>query len=98
MSQTIFLSTVTREFGKLRKRLASFLRRTQRFHRRRQDDFVQRGVVTLRMLLEKERNFAWISRCRRNAMDDERRPEHSEAMIHLAMIALMTKRLALAKS
>ena len=41
-----------------------------------------------------ERTFAWISRCRRNAKDYERKPEHSEAMIHLAMIALMTRRLA----
>ena len=41
-----------------------------------------------------ERTFAWISRCRRNAKDYERKPEHSEAMIHLTMIALMSKRLA----
>jgi putative transposase len=41
-----------------------------------------------------ERTFAWISRCRRNAKDYERKPEHSEAMIHITMIALMSKRLA----
>lgn len=45
-----------------------------------------------------ERTFAWITRCRRNAKDYERKPEQSEAMIHLAMIALMTKRLARANS
>src|SRR3954454_20988252 len=32
-----------------------------------------------------ERSFAWISRCRRNAKDYERKPELSEAMIHIAM-------------
>jgi putative transposase len=41
-----------------------------------------------------ERTFAWISRCRRNAKDYERKPEHSEAMIHITMIALMSQRLA----
>jgi hypothetical protein len=52
MSHTVFLSTVTREFGPLRQRLAATLRRTQRLHLRHQDDFVERGVITLRMLLE----------------------------------------------
>jgi putative transposase len=41
-----------------------------------------------------ERTIAWINRCRRNAKDYEHKPEHSEAMIQLAMIALMPKRLA----
>jgi transposase len=42
-----------------------------------------------------DRTFAWISRCRRNARAYERKPEHGEAMIHLTMIALMSKRLAI---
>ena len=53
-----------------------------------------KGFVVLPKRWIVERTFAWISRCRRNAKDYERKPEHSEAMIHLAMIALMSKRLA----
>jgi tetratricopeptide (TPR) repeat protein len=52
MSHTIFLSTVTSEFGKLRTRLASLLGRTKRLHVRHEDDFVDRGVLTLQMLQE----------------------------------------------
>lgn len=57
-----------------------------------------KGFVVLPKRWIVERTFAWISRCRRNAKDYERKPEHSEAMIHLTMIALMTKRLARYKS
>lgn len=53
-----------------------------------------KGFVVLPKRWIVERTFAWISRCRRNAKDYERKPEHSEAMIHLTMIALMSKRLA----
>ena len=52
MSPTIFLSTVTSEFGKLRSRLASLLQGTKRLHVRHQDDFVERGVLTLHKLQE----------------------------------------------
>ena len=52
MSPTIFLSTVTSEFRKLRIRLASLLQRTKRVHVRHQDDFVERGVLTLHKLQE----------------------------------------------
>ena len=54
----------------------------------------KRGFVLLPRRWVVERTFAWISRCRRNAKDYERKPEHGEAMIHLTMIALMSKRLA----
>jgi transposase len=41
-----------------------------------------------------ERTFAWISKHRRCVRDYERLPEHHEAVIKWAMIALMTRRLA----
>lgn len=41
-----------------------------------------------------ERTFAWIVRYRRNAKDYERTGASSEAFIYLAMISLMSKRLA----
>ncbi|MFO0977729.1 MAG: SUMF1/EgtB/PvdO family nonheme iron enzyme [Planctomycetaceae bacterium] len=52
MSQTLFLSSVTSEFGSFRQRIAIFLQRTKSIHVRHQDDFFQRGVTTLRMLEE----------------------------------------------
>lgn len=41
-----------------------------------------------------ERTFGWLTRNRRLARDYERLPETSEAFIYVAMIRLMTKRLA----
>jgi putative transposase len=41
-----------------------------------------------------ERTFAWISKHRRCVRDYERLPEHHEAVIKWAMIALMARRLA----
>ncbi len=41
-----------------------------------------------------ERTFAWLGRCRRLGRDYERKPEHTEAMIKVAMIRLMAARLA----
>jgi transposase len=41
-----------------------------------------------------ERTFAWISKYRRCVRDYERLPEHHEAMVKWAMIALMARRLA----
>jgi len=42
MSQTIFLSTVTGEFGTVRQKLAAMFGKTKRIHVRHQDDFVDR--------------------------------------------------------
>jgi hypothetical protein len=41
-----------------------------------------------------ERTFGWLVRNRRLARDYERLTDHSEAMIKVAMIRLMTLRLA----
>ena len=53
-----------------------------------------KGFVVLPKRWIVERTFAWISRSRRNSKDYERKTENSEAMIHLTMISLMSKRLA----
>ena len=42
-----------------------------------------------------ERTFGWLGRCRRLSQDYETLPETSEAFIRIAMIGLMTRRLAL---
>jgi hypothetical protein len=52
MSETLFLSTVTKEFGAFRSRLARFLERIKTIHVRHQDDFFHHGVPTLHMLEE----------------------------------------------
>ncbi len=41
-----------------------------------------------------ERTFAWINKHRRCVRDYETRLDHHEAMVHIAMISLMTRRLA----
>ncbi|MFI7166323.1 IS5 family transposase [Rhodococcus erythropolis] len=41
-----------------------------------------------------ERTFAWINKHRRCVRNYETRPAHHEAMVHIAMISLMTRRLA----
>ena len=41
-----------------------------------------------------ERTFAWICKHRRCVRDYETRPDHHEAMIYIAMIATMSRRLA----
>jgi hypothetical protein len=52
LSETLFLSTVTNEFGAFRSRLARFLSRTKTLHIRHQDDFFHHGVKTLHVLEE----------------------------------------------
>jgi transposase len=41
-----------------------------------------------------ERSFGWLLRYRRLVRDYERRPEHHEAMVYWATVAIMTRRLA----
>ncbi len=50
--QTIFLSTVTSEFGDLRRRLANLAERTKKCQVRHQDNFFHRVVKTLQKLIE----------------------------------------------
>lgn len=53
-----------------------------------------RGFVVLPKRWIVERTFSWISRYRRHSKDYERNPETSETMIYIAMINLMSRRLA----
>ena len=54
----------------------------------------QPGFVVLPRRWVVERTFAWISKHRRCVRDYETRPDHHEAMIHIAMIMTMSRRLA----
>jgi putative transposase len=51
------------------------------------------GFVVLPKRWIVERTFAWLARYRRHAKDYERKPETSEALIYIAMINLMSRRL-----
>ena len=53
-----------------------------------------RGFVVLPRRWVVERTFAWLDRCRRLSKDYEAKTAHSEAMIRVASIALMVRRLA----
>jgi len=54
----------------------------------------QKGFQVLPRRWVVERTFAWISRNRRLARDYEGQPRNSEALVNIAMIRLMLKRLA----
>ncbi len=60
----------------------------------RSDDM--KGFVVLPRRWVVERTFAWLTQCRRLSKDYEGLPRSSEAMIHIAMIRLMVRRLAAA--
>ena len=52
-----------------------------------------KGFVLLPKRWIVERTFAWLLKCRRLVADYEERPRTSEALIRLAMLALMLRRL-----
>ena len=52
------------------------------------------GFVVLPRRWVVERTFAWISKHRRCVRDYETLPAHHEAMVHIAMIMTMSRRLA----
>lgn len=56
--------------------------------------FEAKGFVVLPKRWIVERTFSWIARHRRLSKDYERLTENSEAVIYIAMIDLMSKRLA----
>ena len=53
-----------------------------------------KGFVILPKRWIVERTFAWMNLHRRPSKDYEKLPENSEAVLHIAMIDLMSKRLA----
>jgi transposase len=59
---------------------------------KRTDDTAGFRVLPRRWVVE--RTFAWISKHRRCVRDYETRLDHHEAMVHLAMIKIMSRRLA----
>jgi transposase len=59
---------------------------------KRSDDVTGFQVLPRRWVVE--RTFAWLSKYRRCVRDYETRPEHHEAMIYIAMIMTMSRRLA----
>lgn len=76
--------------GKLIDWLAGFCQWTLEIVKRNE----QQGFYVLPRRWVVERTFAWLGRCRRMSKDYEELTENSEAMIQIAMIRLMLKRLA----
>jgi transposase len=76
--------------------LAAWVGRLKRTHRVQLDIVERQGkgfhVVKRRWVVE--RTFAWISKHRRCVRDYETRPEHHEAMVYIATIMTMSRRLA----
>ena len=59
---------------------------------KRTDDVKGFKVLPRRWVVE--RTFAWICKYRRCVRDYETRPDHHEAVVYIAMIATMSRRLA----
>jgi transposase len=59
---------------------------------KRSDDTTGFKVLPRRWVVE--RTFGWITKHRRCVRDYETRPDHHEAMVYIAMIAVMSRRLA----
>lgn len=59
---------------------------------KRSDDTTGFAVLPRRWVVE--RTFGWLLRYRRLVRDYERRPEHHEAMVLWATVAIMTRKLA----
>jgi transposase len=59
---------------------------------KRTDDLTGFQILPRRWVVE--RTPAWISKHRRRLRDYETRPQHAEAIVHLAMIMTMSRRLA----
>jgi transposase len=59
---------------------------------KRNDDATGFTVLPRRWVVE--RTYAWITKHRRCARDYETRPDHHEAIVYIAMIAVMSRRLA----
>jgi transposase len=59
---------------------------------KRTDDVKGFKVLPRRWVVE--RTFAWICKHRRCVRDYETRPDHHEAMVYIAMIATLSRRLA----
>ena len=57
-----------------------------------------KGFVVLPKRWVVERTFAWLARHRRHSKDYEKTTSSAEAFIYIAMISLMSKRLAKAQN